>query len=72
MGQTVVGVSSDDAQVLASMIFMNVSSDHEEVADAEFEALVRSIRFEGDADNALRPQMAMAGWRACSRICGPG
>ena len=55
MGQTVAGIAGDDGQLLASMIFMNVSSDHEEIADADFEALVRSIRFSGDADTGLTP-----------------
>jgi hypothetical protein len=55
MGQTVAGVADDDAQLVATMIFMNVSSDHEQTADADFEALVRSIRFAGDANDGLAP-----------------
>ena len=55
MGQTVAGVAGDDGQLLAAMIFMNVSSDHEDTADADFEALVRSIRFSGDTNTGLTP-----------------
>lgn len=56
MGQTVAGVSAGNEQVFAAMVFMNISSDHQEVADLDFEALVRSIRFDGDDDASLTPQ----------------
>ena len=55
MGQAVAGVAADSGQLLAAMIFMNVSSDHEDIADADFEALVRSIRFAGDPEGGLTP-----------------
>lgn len=56
MSQTVAGIASESEQVLASLIFVNTSSDHEEAADLAFEALVRSIRFEGDSDTGMAPE----------------
>ena len=55
-GQTVVGIAAEREQVLAGMIFINTSSDHQDAAEADFETLVRSIRFEGDAGGGLQPE----------------
>jgi len=55
MGQSVAGVAAQNGQLLASLVFMNIASDHEDTASADFEALVRSIRFEGDSVSGLTP-----------------
>lgn len=53
MGQTVVAIATDDTQILAQLVMINTDSDYEDLADADFAALVRSIRFPGDDDALL-------------------
>ncbi|RYE52036.1 MAG: hypothetical protein EOP20_15545, partial [Hyphomicrobiales bacterium] len=61
MGQTVAGIASDNEQLVAGLIFMNTSSDHQEEADAIFETFVRSVRFEGDSADGLKPSSGDGG-----------
>lgn len=61
LGQTVVGIAGDGEQLLASLVFMNTRSDHEEAAEDAFEALIRSVRFSGDSDKGLEPQSGDGG-----------
>lgn len=61
MGQTVAGIASDNEQLLAGLIFMNTRSDHQEEADAIFETFVRSIRFEGDSPDGMKPRSGDGG-----------
>lgn len=61
LGQTVVGVASDTEQLLVSLVMLNTRSDHEDAIDETFEALVRSIRFEGDDFAGMQPQSGDGG-----------
>lgn len=56
IGQTVVGIAAEREQLLAGFIFVNTSSDHEDNAEADFQSVVRSVRFKGDEDGSLAPQ----------------
>jgi hypothetical protein len=55
ISQTVAAIAGERDQVLAALVIINTRSDHEDAADAEYEKLVRSIRFEGDDNTQLLP-----------------
>ncbi|KKB79767.1 hypothetical protein VW35_04465 [Devosia soli] len=61
MGQTIAGVAAENEQLLAGLIFVNTSSDHQDEADEAFEALVRSVRFKGDSAEGMKPQAGDGG-----------
>lgn len=56
IGQTIAGIAGDTEQLLAGLIFMNVSSDEQAGADESFAALVRSIRFGEASPGPLAPR----------------
>ena len=61
VAQTVVGIAAPDQQILAGLLFINSSSDHEDAAEADFKALVRSIRFAGDDETGIDPRSGDGG-----------
>lgn len=61
IGQTAVGIGGENEQVFLTMVFVNISSDHQETADADFANIVRSVRLNGDGDQAFAPQSGDGG-----------